>query len=47
MAISKPFSQKKVYNSPQLREYGDLRLITGAGKAAGMIDGGATPTNKS
>jgi hypothetical protein len=47
MEISKPFSQKKVYSSPQLREYGDLREITQTVANNSMkLDGGSGSMQK-
>lgn len=47
MKDSKPLSQQKVYNSPELREYGDLREITRTvGKTSTTLDGGVGNMSK-
>jgi hypothetical protein len=37
---------KKPYRAPRLREYGDLRKITMAGKASSRADGTGAPATK-
>ena len=37
-------SDKKPYNKPDLRIYGDIRVITQSGKMTGKADAGSFPT---
>jgi hypothetical protein len=44
--MDKPRKLKKPYRAPRLKEYGDLRKITLAGKGSNRADGAGTPSTK-